>query len=139
MAERVRVRNTTNYDIGLMTMNGFGYNIKPGSFIAMNRDDVEYCMSIAPRLFTPPSRLVVEDEELSQIVGINNYKEATYSDADLQKVLKGTAAKLKEFLEKNREEEHIVERICRMAKTSDLAASKIKVLQEFLPQRDFMD
>lgn len=139
MADRVRVRNTTNYDIGLVTMTGFGYNIKPGMFIAMNREDVEYCMALAPRLFAPPARLVVEDEELEQIVGITDVKAATFSDADLEKVLKGNANKLKAFLEENKEEEHIIERIARLAKKADLPASKIKVFQEFLPQRDFID
>jgi hypothetical protein len=139
MADRVRVRNTTNYDIGLVTMNGFGYNIKPGMFIMMNREDVEYCMALAPRLFVAPARLVVEDVELSQVVGIEDPKVATFTDADLEKVLKGNANKLKAFLEENQEQEHIIERIARMAKKADLPASKIKVLQDFLPQRDFID
>lgn len=139
MADRVRVRNTTTYDIGLTTMTGFGYNIKPGLFIVMNREDVEYCMALAPRLFEAPARLVVEDAELSQVVGIDDVKQATPSDAELTKILKGSASKLKEYIEKNKANEHILERLARLAKAADLPASKIKVMQEALPQRDFIN
>ena len=139
MADRVRVRNATKYDIGLVTMTGFGYNIKPGLFIMMNRDDVEYNMALAPRLFEAPARLVVEDVELAQVVGIEDPKAATPSDEDLTKILKGSAAKLKDYIEKNKENEHILERLAGLAKKADLPASKIKVMQEALPQRDFIN
>lgn len=139
MADRVRVRNTTKYDIGLVTMNGFGYNIKPGLFMMMNRDDVEYNMALAPMLFEAPARLVVEDVELSQIVGIEDPKTATPTDAELNKILKGSAAKLKDYLEENKRNEHILERIAALAKQADLPASKIRVMQEALPQRDFVE
>lgn len=139
MADRVRVRNTTKYDIGLVTMNGFGYNIKPGLFMMMNRDDVEYNMALAPTLFEAPARLVVEDVELSQIVGIEDPKTATPTDAELNKILKGSAAKLKDYLEENKRNEHILERIAALAKQADLPASKIRVMQEALPQRDFVE
>lgn len=139
MADRVRVRNTTKYDIGLVTMNGFGYNIKAGLFMMMNRDDVEYNMALAPTLFEAPARLVVEDVELSQIVGIEDPKTATPTDAELNKVLKGSAAKLKDYLEENKRNEHILERIAALAKQADLPASKIRVMQEALPQRDFVE
>lgn len=139
MADRVRVRNTTKYDIGLVTMNGFGYNIKAGLFMMMNRDDVEYNMALAPTLFEAPARLVVEDVELSQIVGIEDPKTATPTDAELNKILKGSAAKLKDYLEENKRNEHILERIAALAKQADLPASKIRVMQEALPQRDFVE
>lgn len=139
MADRVRVRNATKYDIGLTTMTGFGYNIKPGLFIMMNREDVEYNMALAPKLFEAPARLVVEDAELSQVVGIEDPKEATPTDADLIKVLKGNANRLKEYIDTNKENEHILERLAVLAKEADLPASKIKVLQDALPQRDFIN
>lgn len=139
MADRVRVRNATKYDIGLTTMTGFGYNIKPGLFIIMNREDVEYNMALAPRLFEAPARLVVEDVELSQAVGIDDPKAATPSDQELLKILKGNAGKLKDYIEKNRMNEHILERLAGLAKDADLPASKIKVMQDALPQRDFIN
>lgn len=139
MAERVRVRNTTKYDIGLTTQNGVGYNIKPGLFVTMNRDDVEYNMGLAPKLFEKPAMLVVEDEELSQIVGIDDVAHATYTDAELDKVLKGTANKLKAFIDENRQNMHIIERLAGIAEKMDLPASKIRVLKEVLPHRDFVE
>ena len=139
MNERVRVRNTTKYDIGLVTMNGLGYNIKPGLFVMMNRDDVEYNMALAPSLFREPAQLVVEDEELSQAAGIEDFKKAAYTEADLEKVLKGSANKLKTFLEENQENRHVLEGIAQLAMKADLPASKIRVLQEAMPNRDFME
>ena len=139
MSDRVRVRNATKYDIGLTTMNGFGYNIKAGFFIMMNREDVEYNMALAPRLFEAPARLVVEDAELSQMVGIEDVETATYTDADLEKLLRGKPQELKAFMEKNLNNEHILERIAGLAKKLDLPASKIRVMQEALPQRDFVE
>ena len=139
MSDRVKVRNVTTYDIGLATMNGFGYNIKPGLFVLMSRDDVEYNMALAPSMFEPPARLVVEDEELSMQVGITDTQHATYTDAELEKVLKGSAQKLKAFLEENREHDHIMERIIQMAQKADLPGSKLKIFQDMFPQREFID
>lgn len=138
MADRVRVRNTTKYDIGLVTQTGLGYNIKAGLFITMSRDDVEYNMALAPKLFVKPAQLVVEDDELSQSVGIDSFKEAAISDAEIEKVLKGTAAKMKAFVQENKENHHILEALAGKAEKMDLPASKIRVLQEVLPFRDFL-
>lgn len=138
MADRVRVRNMTPYDIGVMTQNGLGYNIKAKLFVMLNREDVEYIMAIAPKLFAQPAQLVVEDEELTQAVGIETVKEAAYTDADIDKVLKGSVAKLKTFVEDNKKNLHILEMLCQASSDMDLPVSKVKVLQEAMPQRDFM-
>lgn len=138
MADRVRVRNMTPYDIGVMTQNGLGYNIKAKLFVMLNREDVEYIMAIAPKLFAQPAQLVVEDEELTQAVGIESVKEAAYTDADIDKVLKGSVAKLKTFVEDNKKNLHVLEMLCQASSDMDLPVSKVKVLQEAMPQRDFM-
>ena len=82
---------------------------------------------------------MVEDAELAQVVGIEDPKAATPSDAELTKILKGNANKLKDYIEKNKENEHILERLAGLAKEADLPASKIKVMQDALPQRDFIN
>lgn len=138
MADRVRVRNTTPYDIGVVTQNGLGYNIKAKLFMMLNREDVEYIMAIAPKLFAHPAQLVVEDEELTQAAGIETVKEAAYDDAAIEKVLKGSVAKMKAFVEENKRNLHVLEMLCQAASTMDLPVSKIKVLQEAMPHRDFM-
>lgn len=139
MADRVRVRNTTPYDIGVMTQNGLGYNIKAKLFLMLNREDVEYIMAIAPKLFSHPAQLVVEDEELTQAAGIETVKEAAYDDATIEKILKGSASKLKTFVEENKKNLHVLEMLCLASAEMDLPVSKVKVLQEVMPQRDFMD
>lgn len=139
MTEKVRVRNTAPYDIGVMGLNGIGYNIKSGLFILMNREDVEYNMALAPKLFEKPAMLVVEDEELSMNMGIDDVKTATYTDADLEKAIKSSASKFREFLQENSENKHILERVAKIVKKMDLPASKIRALQEVLPHRDFVN
>ena len=51
MGERVRITNETLHDVGLRNQNGIEYNIRPGTFIALPRDDAEYMVAIARRLF----------------------------------------------------------------------------------------
>lgn len=139
MTERVRVRNATKFDIGLVSQTGLGYNIKAGLFITMNRDDVEYNMALAPKLFEKPAMLIVEDEDLSQSVGIEDYNKATYSEADIEKILKGTTAKLKAFVDENKEHHHIIEMLATASEKMDLPTSKVKILKEVLPFRDFVE
>lgn len=138
MAEssRVRVVNNTKFNIGLVGLNGMGYNIRPGVFALMNREDVEYNMAIAPSLFQKPAMLTVEDEELSMDVGIEDVKSATFTDEDIAKVLKGTPAKIKAFIEENREAPHVIEAVLENAKKMDLPVSKMKVLKDAFPVRD---
>lgn len=139
MADRVRVRNTTKFDIGVVTINGIEYNIKAGLFILMNRDDVEYNMALAPKLFREPSMLVVEDDELSLNMGIEDYNKAAMTDDEVVKALKGTVPKLKAFLAEHKGEKHVMQTVWDLAKDMDLPASKIKALGEAFPDREFIE
>lgn len=137
MTDKVKIRNTTTYDIGLKALNGIEYNIKPGLFARMDRDDVEYNMSLAPSLFQAPAQLVVEDEELNDMMGIDATVEIC-DKATVEKYLKGSAAKLKSWLTDNAKP-NVLEMVYIVAKTMDLPGSKIKILQEFMPNRDFIE
>lgn len=138
MTERVRIKNVTPYDIGLRAQNGIEYNIKPGLFITMSKDDAEYNMAIAPKLFRKPAQLVVEDVVLNEMMGITKEDTEVCSKEVAMKYLKGSAAKLKTFLSENNEP-HVIETVAITAKEMDLPASKITILQEFMPQRDFLN
>lgn len=138
MTEKVRVTNVTPYNIGLKAQNGIEYNIKPHLFVTMNREDVEYNMAIAPRLFSSPAQLIVSDEELNSMMGIDAEKANVCDSATIEKALKGTAAKLKTWLAENKQP-HVLESVYEVAMKMDLPASKIKVLQEFMPLREFIE
>lgn len=136
MTDKVRVRNVSTYDIGLRAINGIEYNIKAGLFIPMNRDDVEYNMALAPKLFEAPPQLVVQDEELNNIMGVDVASEICDKTV-AEKYLKGAANKLRAWLTENNKP-NVLEVVFKTAEGMDLPASKIKVLQEFMPNRDFM-
>lgn len=138
MADKVRVQNMTPYCVGLKAQNGIEYNIRPRMFVSMSRDDVEYNMALAPSLFATPAQLVVNDEELNSEMGIDPTNEELCSIETATKYLKGTPAKLKAWLEENNKP-HIIETVFEASQKMDLPASKIKVLKEFMPLRDFID
>lgn len=138
MSEKVRVMNVTPYNVGLKAMNGMEYNIRPHLFVLMNREDVEYNMAIAPKLFNAPAQLIVSDEELNSMMGIDAETANVCDRADIEKVLKGTAAKLRAWLNENKQP-HVLESVYQIAKEMDLAASKIRVLQEFMPLKEFIE
>ena len=138
MTDRVRVKNVTPYGIGLRTQTGIEYNIKPGLFLTMSKDDVEYNMAIAPKLFRKPAQLVVEDIVLNEMMGIAKEDTEVCSKEMAVKYLKGSAAKLRAFLNENNYP-HVLETVAIAAKDMDLPSSKIQVLQDFMPQRDFLN
>ena len=138
MSDKVRVRNVTKYNIGLTNQSGVGYNIKPGLFITMTREDAEYNMAIAPKLFAVPARLVVEDEDLNEVMGIDHTAQEVIDETVAEKYLKGSVAKLRTWLEENNEP-HILEIVYQTAEKMDLPASKVKIIKEFIPVRDLME
>lgn len=138
MNERVRVNNVTPYAIGLKSQTGIEYNIRPRAFVVMHRDDVEYNMAIAPGLFRSPAKLIVEDQELSEIMGIVPVEETSCDKETIDKILKSSAAKIEAWLNENNYP-HVIETLLDAAKDMDLPASKIKVLQKFAPNRDIVE
>lgn len=138
MSERVRVNNVTPYAIGLKSQNGIEYNIRPKAFVMMNRDDVEYSMAVAPKLFASPAQLLVEDMELNEIIGVNPVEENNCDPEEIAKYLKGAAGKLDAWLSENNKP-HIIESVYAIAMEMDLPSSKIKVLQKYMPNRDLIE
>ena len=135
--DRVRVRNTTLYCIGLKSQAGMEYAIKPNAFMTIPREEVEYNMAIAPKLFAAPCQLVVEDEELNQVANVDPTVEGAVVTPEIcEKYLKGTPAKLKAWLAEN-SQPHVLEQVYQMAKKMDLPVSKMKILKEAMPKRNF--
>lgn len=138
MNDRVRVNNVTPYAIGLKGQNGIEYNIRPHAFVTMHRDDVEYNMAIAPKLFASPVQLVVEDQDLNAIMGVDPTTEVSCDKGEIEKMLKSSANKIEAWMNENNYP-HVIETVFEVAKEMDLPASKSKVLQKFMPNRNIVE
>lgn len=49
--QTIRVTNIRKYPIGIKLQNGREYTIRPGGFIQLDREDIEWVASNAPALF----------------------------------------------------------------------------------------
>ena len=141
MAERVRISNTSRHDVGLVTQSGIEYNIRPGAFIALSKDDAEYMVAIAPRLFATderPGELRIDNEELAKDLNIVAPGDPSPTDdIVIKKALSGTVNQLKKYVA-DVESPLLIDAICEMAKTMDLPQSKMRVIQDAFPHK-FID
>ena len=98
--EKVKVTNCTKYAIGIRLINGIERNIPAGASLRLPKEDMEYIMAVAPGLFAVPSQLLVEDEELCEMAGIDpSVENLSTNEAGIIKKLKGTDKALKTWLE----------------------------------------
>lgn len=139
--ERVRITNTSQHDVGLVTQNNIEYNIRPGTFISLTREDAEYMVAIAPKLFATENRageLRIDDEGLAKDLNLVAPGDPSPADAAVvKKALSGNLAQLKKYVA-TLEEPYLINVVCQTAKEMDLPVSKMKVLQEAFPMK-FID
>ena len=64
MAERVKIYNDTKFDIGLRDTRGIEFNIRPHAFALFEKQEVEYFVTVARKLFEAPRRLRIDDQDL---------------------------------------------------------------------------
>ena len=137
MAERVRITNMAKHDIGLVNQTGIEYNIKPGMFITLGKDDAEYMAAMARRCFAN-GKLVLGDAELAADLGLTSPDEVNpNSEEAVRKALSGNVNALKKYV-KSIQEESLIEVIWEVAGQMDLPSSKMTVLKEAFPQK-FVD
>lgn len=128
MSDKVRVVNQTRYDIGIKLMNGGERNIHGGSFVILSRDDVEYVMGLAPKLFAAPCQLLVQDDELLQDFGVaEKVDEVKIDREEIGRKLTGSLKSMKAWLE-TVDAPFVLDIIRQVADGMDLPASKQKVL-----------
>lgn len=141
MAERIRIINTSRADCGLRTQNGIEYNIKAGAFITLPKEDAEYVVAIAPKLFATNDRagvLRLDNEDLAKDLNLVAPGDPTPADAMvIQKALNGTVNAVKKYVADITDPYHI-EAVVQTAKSMDLPTSKMKVLKEAFPDK-FID
>lgn len=136
--EKVKVFNCRKYCIGLLLQNGSERIVQPGSFVTLSHEDIEYLSSVAPKLFADEKQLCLEDRTLAVQLGFVMDEQAEMLDAEsIRKHLAQRASQVKAWLE-GINEPYLLDAICDVAVEMDLPASKLLLLKERMPEREFI-
>ena len=136
--DKIKVYNARKYAVGLVLQNGAERVILPSSFALLTRDDIEYAGAIAPQLFVGEKQLYLEDRELAAQLGFIDDSTTPTMDAEaIKKKLGLRPAQVKAWLD-TVQEGYLLDAICDVAATMDLPASKLQLLQDRLPEREFL-
>lgn len=137
---KVRVDNPQKFDVGVKTLNmPMGMNIKAGSFAMLEDNDVEYIMSISNLFQRGIIRLHDGNAEALEAVGVDVKDNGDFADdAEIRKRLGSTVAAMKKWLDTVKEP-YMFDRIYEAAKEMNLPLNKLKLLQEKIPGKRFLD
>lgn len=136
--DKTRVYNQRKYSIGLILQNGAERVIHPGSFALLARDEIEYLASVAPSLFDGEKQLRLEDRALAAQLGFVDDAQAETLDAEaIRKRLSQRVPQVRVWLE-GVTEPYLLDAIYDVAAEMDLPASKLQLLKERMPEREFI-
>ena len=136
--EKIRVYNPLKFNIGLILANGTERTVLAGSYTLLTKEDIEYLASIAPKLFMGEKQLRLEDRELAVELGfIESVDQPVLNEEEIRKNLSQRVSHVKTWLD-GIEEPFIIDIICDVAAQMDLPASKLQLLQERMPSREFL-
>lgn len=141
MGEKLRLYNKTKFNIGIKTpTNQIGLNIRPNSFTLVDEVDIEYLMSTCTLL--QRGLLQVEEKKKEEVLGMMGIDEreasAFMSDEEIQKKLSANGKTMEKWLNTITDPMQL-DRIADIAVGMNLSLSKIRILQEKLPNRDLME
>lgn len=137
---KIRLDNPNKFNVGIITPEKqYGQNIAPGAFIYVSNDELEYLMSTTNLLQRGILRVHGEQKkEVEERLNIDSENNANFmSDEDIRKKLSGNANQLKKWLNGDIEP-FVLERIADIAKTMNLSMSKVQVLQDRIPNYEFI-
>ncbi len=146
--KKFRVFNRCAFDVGVSLISGLSINIKPNSFAMLSVNDILYIESICQkRKFFSSKMLVPVDESgkdlsLEDLGGYTDEVSATEQkrhDTDeiilnLKKPYKAFEAWIKKI-----DDPSELYAIWEVGRSVDLPASKLKILQEKIPNRDLLN
>lgn len=146
--QRYRVYNRCNYDIGVTLTTGLTTNIRSGSFAVLSANDILYIESICNRkkFFSAKMLVPVDDNgkdlTLEDVGGFTDtYTEESskhYNADEITEYLNKPYKSFKAWIDKI-EDPVELHAIWEVGKELDLPASKVKVLQAKMPNRDLLD
>ena len=142
MSEKMRVNNPNNYPVGIITPEKpYGVNIAPNAFTMCTQDEIDYLMATSTLFRDGVLRLTGEKQkELADAMGIEMENNANFmSDEDIKKKLSGNANQLRKWLNSEDIKPYVLERIADIAKSMNLSLNKIQVLQEKVPEYEFVE
>lgn len=141
---RLKVFNKCHYDIGVTLTTGLSTNIRSGSFAVLTVNDILYIESICARkkFFSSGMLSVVDDNgkelTLEDLGGYTDtYAEKHFDEDEITAYLRKSAAKLGEWLD-TIEDPSELHAIWEVAKGMDLPASKVKLIQAKIPEKDLL-
>ncbi len=142
---RYRVKNMCRYDIGVKLTNGLSILIAAGSFQMMTADDIAYVESICTvNKFFSQRMLIPYDAQGNEVpldkLGMYVSEEVVphMSDETITAMLKQSAKKIEAWLADINDPAEL-SAISAVAKTMDLTASKLKVINAKMPYNDILD
>lgn len=142
MNDRMRLNNPNAFPVGIITPEKqYGVNIQPGAFTMVTQDEVDYLMAISTLLQDGVLRLAGDKQkELADAMGIELENNAHFmSDEDIRKKLSGNANQLRKWLDTGEIHPYVLDKIATIAKDMNLNMNKIQVLQEKIPEFEFLD
>lgn len=136
--EKIRVYNPRKFAIGLTLANGTERTVLPGSYTLLSKEDIEHLASFAPALFQDEKLLRIEDRNLTVELGfIDNIEKPVLDEEEIRKNLGQRVGQVKAWLD-GIHEAYLLDAICDVAAQMDLPASKLQLLQERMPEREFL-
>ena len=141
MNERIRLRNPQKFNVGIITPDKpYGINIAPGAFCIINQDELDYLMGNSTLLQNGVLKVDGDkQEEVIETLGINKENNANFmSDEDIKKKLSGNVNQLKKWLETVNAEPYVLEKIAEIASKMNLSMNKVQVLQDKIPNFEFI-
>lgn len=141
MSDKMRLNNPHDFNVGIITPEKpYGVNVPPHAFTMVTQDEVDYLISTCTLIQEGKLKLDGEKQKnIADTLGINMENNANFmSDEDIKKKLSGNANQLKKWLESEEIQPYILDKIAQIAKAMNLSANKLHVLQEKMPDFDFL-
>lgn len=138
--EKYRVRNPHPFTVGIITPDKpYGIAIPVNSFTMLTQDEIDYLLSTSTLFQDGVLRVEGEKQkEVAESIGLEMENNADFmSDEDIKKKLSGNVNQLRKWLDGDIRP-YVMDKIAEIAKGMNLSLNKIQVLQEKLPDYEFL-
>lgn len=143
--QRLRVWNRCKYDIGVTTTSGIQMNIRAGGFQVLSVNDILYIESVCrgKKFFSSKMLVAMGDDgkelSLEELGGYADEQSAPHmSDEEIKTMLSKKSAKAIEAWLQEIEDSEELHAIFEVAKKMDLPSSKLKVLNNKMPTKNWL-